>query len=50
MALGYTSTEIASRLSISDQTVNTHVRNTYQNIQVKNRVQAVMRASARGLL
>jgi DNA-binding NarL/FixJ family response regulator len=50
VALGYTSAEIASRLTISYQTVNTHIRNTYQKIQVKNRAQAVMWASDRGLL
>ena len=50
VALGHTSSEIASRLSISYQTVNTHIRNIYQKIQVKNRAQAVMWASDRGLL
>jgi DNA-binding NarL/FixJ family response regulator len=37
VALGYTSVEIASRLVISSQTVNTHIRNIYHKLQVKNR-------------
>jgi DNA-binding NarL/FixJ family response regulator len=50
VALGYTSTEIGERLHISGQTVNTHIRNTYHKIQVKNRAQAVSWAADKGLL
>lgn len=50
VALGYTSTEIGERLHISYQTVNTHIRNIYHKIQVKNRAQAVSWAADKGLL
>jgi DNA-binding NarL/FixJ family response regulator len=50
VALGYTSLEIASRLHISSQTVNTHIRNIYQKLHVKNRAQAVSSAAEMGLL
>lgn len=50
VALGYTSTEIGERLHISGQTVNTHIRNIYHKIQVKNRAQAVSWAADKGLL
>ncbi|GAA6140372.1 response regulator transcription factor [Hydrogenophaga sp. 5NK40-0174] len=50
VAAGYTSVEIAERLSISAQTVNTHVRNIYRKLQVKTRAQAVTRAADQGLL
>ena len=50
VALGYTSTEIGNRLVISCQTVNTHIRNIYHKVQVKNRAQAVSWAADRGLL
>lgn len=50
VALGYTSTEIGQRLHISGQTVNTHIRNIYHKIQVKNRAQAVSWAADKGLL
>lgn len=50
VALGYTSTEIGERLHISGQTVNTHIRNIYHKIQVRNRAQAVSWAADKGLL
>ncbi len=50
VALGYTSAELAERLHISAQTVNTHIRNIYHKIQVKNRAQAVSWAADKGLL
>ena len=50
VALGFTSIEIASRLVISSQTVNTHIRNIYHKLQVKNRAQAVSSAAEMGLL
>lgn len=50
VALGYTSAEIGKRLIISSQTVNTHIRNIYHKLQVKNRAQAVSSAAEMGLL
>lgn len=49
VASGYTSVEIASRLSISSLTVNTHIKNIYRKLQVHTRAQAVRLASLRGL-
>lgn len=50
VASGYTSAEIGTRLMISGQTVNTHVKNIYRKLQVRTRAQAVSFAGARGLL
>lgn len=45
VAAGYTSGEIGSRLMISCQTVNTHIKNIYRKLQVRSRAQAVNCAS-----
>jgi len=50
VASGYTSAEIGIRLTISCQTVNSHVKNIYRKLQVRTRAQAVSFAGARGLL
>lgn len=50
VANGHTSCEIGRRLGISDQTVNTHIKNIYRKLQVRTRAQAVNLASMRGLL
>ncbi|MET4575562.1 response regulator [Ottowia thiooxydans] len=50
VALGYTSAEIGKRLIISDQTVNSHIRNIYRKLHVHTRAQAVSQASMHGLL
>jgi len=50
VALGDTSAEIATRLSLSVQTVNTHVRNIYRKLHVKSRAQAVSQAQQRRIL
>ena len=50
VACGYTSAEIGSRLLISGQTVNTHIRNMYHKLRVRTRAQAVCCATERGLL
>jgi len=49
VASGYTSTEIGSRLIISAQTVNTHIKNIYRKLNVRTRAQAVSFAASRGL-
>lgn len=50
VAAGYTSVEIGTRLMISAQTVNTHIKNIYRKLQVRTRAQAVSAAAHRGLL
>lgn len=47
---GMTSVEIGMMLGISHLTVNTHVKNIYSKLQVRNRAQAVRFATASGLL
>ena len=49
VASGYTSAEIGSRLTISAQTVNAHIKNIYSKLQVHTRAQAVSFAALRGL-
>ena len=49
VASGCTSTEIGSRLIISGQTVNTHIKNIYRKLNVRSRAQAVSFATNRGL-
>lgn len=41
---GLSARQIASRLGISERTVNTHIGNTYRKLQVNNRVEAVHEA------
>ncbi|QTD47140.1 response regulator [Ottowia testudinis] len=50
VASGHTSCEIGKRLGISDQTVNTHIKNVYRKLHVRTRAQAVNLASMRGWL
>jgi DNA-binding NarL/FixJ family response regulator len=50
VASGYTSAEIGTRLMISYQTVNTHIKNMYRKLQVRSRAQAVSSAAHMGLL
>ena len=42
--------EIARELSVSVNTVNTHIRNIYAKLQAQDRSSAVQRARERGLL
>jgi DNA-binding NarL/FixJ family response regulator len=50
MALGRSNKEIASTLSISDETVKTHVGNVLSKLQVENRAQAIVQALKRSLV
>ena len=44
VAAGYTNSQIARRLGISDGTVRTHLENIYERLQVTSRTAAVVRA------
>jgi DNA-binding NarL/FixJ family response regulator len=50
IAGGMTSPEIGGQLGISPMTVNTHVKNIYQKLHVRNRAQAVSCANNWGFL
>ena len=50
MALGRSNKEIAGALSISDETVKTHVGNVLSKLQVENRAQAIVQALKRSLV
>ena len=50
VASGYTSAEIGTRLMLSYQTVNTHIKNMYRKLHVRSRAQAVSSAAQMGLL
>jgi len=48
LAQGQTAPEVAQRLRLSLHTVNTHLRNSYGKLGVRNRLQAVDRARRSG--
>lgn len=50
LALGISNREIGQALSISEETVKTHVANLLAKLQVENRAQATVQALKRGLL
>jgi DNA-binding NarL/FixJ family response regulator len=50
VAAGYTSFEIGKRLAISNQTVDTHLKNVFHKLEVRTRAQAVNRANDWGEL
>jgi NarL family two-component system response regulator LiaR len=50
VALGRSNKEIASALSISEETVKTHVGHVLGKLQVENRAQAIVQALKRGLV
>ena len=50
LALGRTNHEIAARLSVSNETVKTHVGNILTKLQLAHRTQAVIYALKKGLI
>ena len=50
VALGRSNKEIAGALSISEETVKTHVGKVLSKLQVENRAQAIVQALKRGLV
>jgi DNA-binding NarL/FixJ family response regulator len=50
LALGRSNKEIATALSISDETVKTHVGNVLAKLEAENRAQATVQALKRGLV
>jgi DNA-binding CsgD family transcriptional regulator len=50
LAAGRSNKEIAGKLSVSPNTVKTHVGRLYEKLEVKRRTEAVLRARALGLL
>ena len=50
IAEGLSTRQMASRLGLSDRTVETHIGNIYQKLDVRTRVQAVYRAAGLGLV
>jgi DNA-binding NarL/FixJ family response regulator len=49
LTMGLTSRQMASRLGRSERTVETHISNIYQKLEVGSRVQALRRAADLGL-
>lgn len=47
---GFTYSELAEQLKISNQTVPVHIRNIYRKLQVNNRSEAVYEATRQGLI
>jgi DNA-binding NarL/FixJ family response regulator len=50
LALGYTNQEVASELSISVRTVDTHRAHIMQKLQLQTRAELVLYALANGLI
>lgn len=50
VADGYSSAEVALKITISEQTVTTHMKNVYRKLNVHTRMQAVASAKNQGLL
>jgi DNA-binding NarL/FixJ family response regulator len=50
IAKGFTYSELAERLDISNQTVPVHIKSIYRKLQANNRSEAVYEASRRGLI
>ncbi len=50
IAQGHSSKSVAELLTVSKRTVDFHLANIYEKLQVKNRVQALRAASRQGLI
>lgn len=50
VAAGFSNKDLAERLSVSVNTVKWHLRNIFEKLQVKNRVQATLLARRHGLI
>lgn len=50
VAQGHSSQEVADRMVVSKRTVDFHLANIYQKLQVNNRVQALRAATRLGLI
>jgi RNA polymerase sigma factor (sigma-70 family) len=50
LAEGLSTRQIAKRLGLSDRTVESHIGNVYQKLDVRTRVQALYRAAGLGLV
>ncbi|HEV8421208.1 MAG TPA: response regulator transcription factor [Actinomycetota bacterium] len=50
LAEGLSTRQIAKRLGLSDRTVESHIGNVYQKLEVRTRVQALYRAAGLGLV
>ena len=50
LALGLTVKQVATRLGLSPRTVDTHLAKVYRKLRVRNRVQAISRATSLNLI
>lgn len=50
ISLGLAVKQVAKRLGVSPRTVETHIATLYRKLGVKNRVQAIAKASSLGLI
>jgi two-component system response regulator DevR len=50
IAEGYSNREIAERVHLSENTVKTHVQEIFRRLEVRNRVEAALRATREGLV
>jgi DNA-binding NarL/FixJ family response regulator len=50
IAEGFSNRDIASRVHLSENTVKSHIQEIFRKLQVRNRVEAALRASKEGWL
>jgi DNA-binding NarL/FixJ family response regulator len=50
IAEGFSNREIASRVHLSENTVKSHIQEIFRKLQVRNRVEAALRATKEGWL